>query len=83
MSIYSNVTEKDLFNLRKIAEQQKGQRAIKIKNRTFRQTHDKKLAGKYSTITKNLDEVNESAKKLGEKVETSNVGDENKKKHQL
>ena len=30
MSIYSNVTEEDLINLRKLAEQQKEQRAIKI-----------------------------------------------------
>ena len=31
MSIYSNVTEEDLFDLRKLAEQQKQQRALKIK----------------------------------------------------
>ena len=40
MSIYSNVTEQDLDNLRKFAEQQKEQRALKIKNRTLKQTHD-------------------------------------------
>ena len=33
MSIYSNVTEENLTNLRKLAEQQKEQRAIKIKIR--------------------------------------------------
>ena len=32
MSIYSNVTEQDLINHRKLAEQQKEQRAHKIKN---------------------------------------------------
>ena len=32
MSIYSNVTEQNLINLRKLAEQQKEQRAPKIKN---------------------------------------------------
>ena len=32
MSIYSNVTEQDLNNLRKLAEQQREQRALKIKN---------------------------------------------------
>ena len=32
MSIYSNVTEQDLINLRKLAEQQKNQRALKIRN---------------------------------------------------
>ena len=33
MSIYSNVTEQDLVMLRKLAEQQKDQRALKIKKR--------------------------------------------------
>ena len=33
MSIYSNVTETDLYNLRKLAAQQKEQRALKIKNK--------------------------------------------------
>ena len=42
MSLYSNVTEKDLENLRKLAEQQKNQRAEKIKNRILKQSHDKK-----------------------------------------
>ena len=40
MSIYSKVTEQDMINLRKLAEQQKKQRAIKIKNRILKQTHD-------------------------------------------
>ena len=33
MSIYSNETQQDLINLRKLAEQQKNQRAPEIKNR--------------------------------------------------
>ena len=33
MSIYPNVTEQDLINLRKLAEQRKNQRAEKNKNR--------------------------------------------------
>ena len=33
MSFYSNVTEKDLNNLYKLADQQKEQRALKIKSR--------------------------------------------------
>ena len=41
MSIYSNVTEQDLINLRKLAEQQQEQKAVKIKNRILKQTHDK------------------------------------------
>ena len=57
MSIYSNVTEKDLENLRKLAEQQKNERALKIKNRILKQTHDVKLAESLSPITKKLDEV--------------------------
>ena len=41
MSICPNVTPKNLLNLSKLAEQQKNQRAIKIKNRNLKQTHDK------------------------------------------
>ena len=53
MSIYSNVTKQDLVNLRKLAEQHKEQRALKIKNRISKQTHDIKLAESLSPITKN------------------------------
>ena len=60
MSIYSNVSEQDLSNLRKLAEQQKEQKANKIKNRVSKQTHDVKLAESLSTITKKLDEINKS-----------------------
>ena len=69
MSIYSNVTEQDLDNLRKLAEQQKEQRDLKIKNRILKQTHDIKLAESLSPITDRLDEVNKSTKKLGEIVQ--------------
>ena len=68
MSIYSNVTEQDLINLRKIAEQQKEQRALKIKNRILKQTHGIKLAENLSPITKKLDEVNKSTKNLGDVI---------------
>ena len=54
MSIYSNVTEKDMENLHKLANQQKEQRAEKIKNRILKQTHDIKLAESLSPITKEL-----------------------------
>ena len=60
MSIYSNVTEQDLIILRKLAEQQKEQRAIKTRNRILKQTHDIKLAESLSPITKKLDEVNKT-----------------------
>ena len=72
MSIYSNVTEKDLDNLRKLADQQKNQRSIKIKNRILKQTHDVKLAESLSPITKKLDEVNKSTQEVGDKIKESN-----------
>ena len=76
MSIYSNVTEKDLENLRKLSHQQKEQRAIKIKNRILKQTHDVKLAESLSPITKKLDAINESTKEISDVIKktNSNVG---------
>ena len=73
MSIYSNVTEIDLDNLRKLAQQQKEQRALKIKNRILKQTHDEKLSESLSPITKKLDET---SKKLSDviKESTENLG---------
>ena len=69
MSIYSNVTEKDLDNLRLLAQQQKEQRAIKIKNRILEKTHDIKLAESLSPITKRLDLVeNKKGKNIGELI---------------
>ena len=73
MSIYSNVTEQDMINLRKLAEQQKSQRALKIKNRISKQTHDIKLAESLSPITKKLDEVKESTQKLGDVIKENNT----------
>ena len=76
MSIYSNVTEKDMDNLRKLADQQKNERAMKIKNRILKQTHDIKLAESLSPITKKLDEVSKSAQEsltpINEKLDTIN-----------
>ena len=71
MSVYSNVTEQDLDNLRKFAEQEKNQRAEKIKNRILKQTHDEKLAESLSPITKKLDEVNKSTKEVGDIIKNS------------
>ena len=51
MSIYSNVTEQDLINLRTLAQQRKEQRAEKTKIRILKQTHDIKLAESLSAIT--------------------------------
>ena len=70
MSINPNVTEQDLINSRKLSEQQKDQRAPKIKNRLLKQTHDIKLAESLSPRTKKTEEVNESTKKIGEVKET-------------
>ena len=72
MSIYSNVTEKDLDNLRKLADQQKNERAIKIKNRILKQTHDIKLAESLSPITKKLDNINKSTQKISDVIKESN-----------
>ena len=67
MSIDSNVTEQDLENLRKLAEQQKNQRALKIKNRILKQTHDEKLADSLSPLTKRLDLIeNKKGEKTGD-----------------
>ena len=74
MSIYSNVTEQDLDNLRKLAQQQKEQRAIKLKNRILKQTHDVKLAESLSPITK---ELKKSTKEIGEVIKKSNSENEN------
>ena len=49
-------------NLSKVVEQQKSQRALKIKNRILKQTHDIKLAESLSPISKKLGEVNETTK---------------------
>ena len=68
MSIYSNVTEEVLINLRKLAEQQKEQRALKIKNRIIKQTHDVKLAQYLAPISKKLDEMKKTAENLGDVI---------------
>ena len=77
MSIYSNVSERNLINLRKLAEQEKNQRALKIKKRILKQTHDKKLAESLSPITEKLEEVNKSTKKVGDILKESNSENEN------
>ena len=77
MSIYSNVTEQYMINLRKLAVQQKSQRALKIKNRILKQTHEIKLAESLSPITKKLVVFNKSTKNLGELVKKSDVEDGN------
>ena len=58
--------------LRKLAHQQKEQRALKIKNKILKQTHDVKLAESLSPITKKLNEVNQSTQKVGDITKESN-----------
>ena len=72
MSIYSKVTEQDLIKLRKLAEEQKEQRALKIKNRILKETHGVKLAESLSPITEKLDEVKKSTRKVGDIIKESN-----------
>ena len=76
MSIYSNVTEQDLIILRKLANQQKKQRALKIRKRILKQTQDVKLAESLSPVIKNLDEVNKSTQQslspITKKLDTIN-----------
>ena len=71
MSIYSNVTEQALFNLRNLAEQQKNQRAEKIENRILKQTHDTKLAESLNPITKKLDEVKKYTQEISDDIKES------------
>ena len=63
LSSYPNVTEQDSNILRKLAEQQKNQRAFKSKNRILKQTHGIKLAESLSPLPEKLDEISESTKK--------------------
>ena len=60
-----------MINLRKLAEQQKKQRALRIKNRILKQTHDIKLAEILSPITKNLDGVTKSTRDLRDVIKKS------------
>ena len=73
MSIYSNVTKKDLISLRKLPEQQENYRAERIKNVFLKQTHDIKLAKPLSPITEKLDKFDKSTKKLGDVIKESNA----------
>ena len=72
MSFYSNVAGKDLIILCKLAEQQKNQGKINNKNRILKQTHDKRLAESLSPITKKLEKVEKSTKKIGEIIKEAN-----------
>ena len=66
-----------MINLRKLSAQQKEQRALKIKKRILKQTHDIKLAEALSPITKKIEEINKSTKKIGEVIKETNSSNEN------
>ena len=61
-----------MIYLRKLAQQQKEQRAERIKNRILKQTHDVKLAESFSPISKKLDEVNKTTQEVGDIRKESN-----------
>ena len=77
MSFCSNVTEQGLIKLRKLADQQKNQRAHKIRNRILKQTHDIKIAKSLSPITKKSEEFIKSIEKIGDVIKESNFENEN------
>ena len=54
----------DLASLEKLADQQKNEKARKIKKRIFKQTYDKKLAETFEPITKKIDETVKVVKEL-------------------
>ena len=72
MSTFSNVTEQDLNNLRNLGEQQENQRALKIRNKILKQTHDIKLAESLSPITKKLEEIIQRTRKISKIIRKSN-----------
>ena len=77
MSTYPNVTKQNLFNLSKLAEQPKNQRANENKNRILNQTLHNKLAERLSPKSKNLEVKFDSTKKLGEVLGKPNPEIEN------
>ena len=66
MSIFPNKATQDLKNLYNLAEQQKNQGALIIKNKNLKQTQDKKLAETVSPISKKFEAVNESTESLAD-----------------
>ena len=77
MSIYSNVTERDMINLRKLEQQEKEQRALKIRNGILKQTHDKKLAESLSPITEKLDDTSKRLENVIKENNTPQLAIEN------
>ena len=63
MSIYPNLTEEDFINSFMLSGGQNIQRAIKIKNKNSKKTHDEEIANAFSPITRKLVEVFKSTEK--------------------
>ena len=71
------MTEQDLIVLRNWAEQQKIQRAIKIRNKLSIQTLDINIAGTLSPVSKTTEQADKPTENLGEIKEESNSGNDN------
>ena len=69
------MTQQDLTNLNKLAQQQKSQRAFQNKKK-LKQTHDKKLAESLAPLTKKLEGVNQSTEPFGYVIKESNSNNE-------
>ena len=52
MSAFPNVIEQDIVKAANLSEQQKNQRADKIKHKILKQTHDEELAEAFPPVTK-------------------------------
>ena len=63
--------------MRKLAQQQKNQRAEKIKNRISKQTQVVKLGETLSPITEKLNSFNESTRNLGKVIKETNLENNN------
>ena len=79
MSIYPKVTEEDLNNLSRLAEQQRNQRVPIIRKKKLKQTHEKNVAKNFDPITKKLENVIKSPGKKQELFEKTNSENEKQK----
>ena len=80
MSSYPDIIQQDLISFCNLPQQQKNYQATKFKNSILKPTHDIKLAEKFSPKTKQLENMDESSKKLGEKFNKEDFENENQKK---
>ena len=69
-SIYFKVTEEDRIETAKLSEQQKNKRAIKIKKRIPKQTHNGQIAETFKPLTEKLSKTTEAIEKLSSSHET-------------